>query len=203
MKIAALAALVTLGSAMVMPAKVEMDDIIEAAVARGHGTEEVFFHLSKSCTDEAKAHKAALIEANGALPIKKLLRVAVHDHLVAFTEKEHAPLMAAAEHAGLKCMSFWITNTVYCKDAPVDFIKKIMGEKSIGIKKVNGNKEYSVIDNVEGATMVCRPLCLCLYLSRPRPLLSSSLSLDQVSIKRTCTNRYTGGEVSGHRRGQL
>ena len=153
MKIAAFAALATIGSAMVMPAKVEMDDIIESALKRGSGTEEVFFHLANSCTEEAKAHKASLIEANGALPVKKLLRVAVHDHLVAFTEKEHAPLMAAAEKHGLKCMSFWITNTVYCKDAPVEFIRKIMAEKSMNINKVNGNKEYSVIENVEGATM--------------------------------------------------
>eukprot|EP01046_Picozoa_sp_COSAG06_P074445 COSAG06_NODE_22774_length_713_cov_0.671010_1_plen_59_part_01 len=58
MKIAAFAALATVGSAMVMPAKVEMDDMIESALKRG-GTEDVFFHLSKSCTDEAKAHKAA------------------------------------------------------------------------------------------------------------------------------------------------
>ena len=125
MKIAAFAALATIGSAMVMPAKVEMDDIIESALKRG-GTEDVFFHLSKSCTDEAKAHKAALMEDTGALPVKKLLRVAIHDHLVAFTEQEHAPIMAACEDAGLQCTSFWITNTVFAKDAPVDFIKKVM-----------------------------------------------------------------------------
>ena len=35
MKIAAFAALATLGSAMVMPAKVEMDDMIESALQRG------------------------------------------------------------------------------------------------------------------------------------------------------------------------
>jgi subtilisin family serine protease len=152
MKIAAFAALATIGSAMVMPAKVEMDDMIESALKRG-GTEDVFFHLSKSCTDEAKAHKAALMEDTGALPVKKLLRVAIHDHLVAFTEQEHAPIMAACEDAGLECTSFWITNTVFAKDAPVDFIKKVMAEKKMDIKKVNGNKEYSVIDNVEGASM--------------------------------------------------
>jgi subtilisin family serine protease len=152
MKIAAFAALATIGSAMVMPAKVEMDDMIESALKRG-GTEDVFFHLSKSCTDEAKAHKAALMEDTGALPVKKLLRVAIHDHLVAFTEQEHAPIMAACEDAGLQCTSFWITNTVFAKDAPVDFIKKVMAEKKMDIKKVNGNKEYSVIDNVEGASM--------------------------------------------------
>ena len=151
-KIAAFAALATVGSAMVMPAKVEMDDMIESALKRG-GTEDVFFHLSKSCTDEAKAHKAAMLEQNGALPLKKLLRVAVHDHLVEFTRREHAPIMAACEEAGLKCTSFWITNTVFAKDAPVDFIKKVMGEKKMDVAKVNGNKEYSVIENVEGATM--------------------------------------------------
>jgi len=126
--------------------------MIESALKRG-GTEDVFFHLSKSCTDEAKAHKAALMEDTGALPVKKLLRVAIHDHLVAFTEQEHAPIMAACEDAGLQCTSFWITNTVFAKDAPVDFIKKVMAEKKMDIKKVNGNKEYSVIDNVEGASM--------------------------------------------------
>jgi subtilisin family serine protease len=61
--------------------------------------------------------------------------------------------MAACEEAGLQCTSFWITNTVFAKNAPVDFIKKVMAEKKMDVKKVNGNKEYRVIDNVEGATM--------------------------------------------------
>ena len=151
MKLAALAATIAAASAMVAPPKIEMDDMIEAALKRG-GTEDVFFHLSKTSTDAAKAHKASLIEANGALPVKKLLRVAIHDHLVEFTEREQRPIMEAAEKAGLKATSFWITNTVFVRGAPVDFIRKVMANKRMDVRKVNGNKEYSVIENVEGAT---------------------------------------------------
>ena len=151
MKLAALAATIAAASAMVAPPKIEMDDIIETALKRG-GTEDVFFHLSKTSTDAAKAHKASLIEANGALPVKKLLRVAIHDHLVEFTEREQRPIMEAAEKAGLKATSFWITNTVFVRGAPVDFIRKVMANKRMDVRKVNGNKEYSVIENVEGAT---------------------------------------------------
>ena len=151
MKLAALAATIAAASAMVAPPKIEMDDMIETALKRG-GTEDVFFHLSKTSTDAAKAHKASLMEANGALPVKKLLRVAIHDHLVEFTEREQRPIMEAAEKAGLKATSFWITNTVFVRGAPVDFIRKVMANKRMDVRKVNGNKEYSVIENVEGAT---------------------------------------------------
>ncbi len=60
MKLAALAATIAAASAMVAPPKIEMDDMIETALKRG-GTEDVFFHLSKTSTDAAKAHKASLI----------------------------------------------------------------------------------------------------------------------------------------------
>ena len=54
---------------------------------------EVFFHLSNKCGDHAFKHKAAMLEKNGALPAKALLRVAIHDELVKFTEMEQKEIL--------------------------------------------------------------------------------------------------------------
>jgi hypothetical protein len=145
MKLAASFALLAGASAMVAPA-VETDDIIAAALEQGRTT-EVFFHLAKKCGDAAKAHKADLIEANGELPEKKLLRVSIHDHLVEFTKAEQGPILAMAEERGFECRGFWATNTVYCADATPEFIRHMMTHHQV--RKINGNREYSVIENTE------------------------------------------------------
>jgi subtilisin family serine protease len=117
---------------------------------QGEEPTEVFFHLENTCTDAAKAFKARLLETNGALPVKKLLRVAIHDHLVDFTAKEQKDVLTIAKQEGFEARGFWATNTVYVSDATPAFIRKVMRMK--GVRKINGNKEYSIIENVEGET---------------------------------------------------
>jgi subtilisin family serine protease len=148
MRLATLAAIASYAAASPLPA-VEIDDMIQSALAKNVPT-EIFIHLQNTCTDAAKAFKANLLETNGALPKKKLLRVQIHDHLVEFTAKEQKELLAMAKKEGLEARGFWATNTVYVSDATPAFIKKV---KALGnVRKMNGNKEYSVIQNVEGAT---------------------------------------------------
>eukprot|EP01047_Picozoa_sp_COSAG01_P100411 COSAG01_NODE_30266_length_619_cov_1.078846_1_plen_189_part_01 len=117
---------------------------------QGEEPTEVFFHLENTCTDAAKAFKARLLETNGALPVKKLLRVAIHDHLVDFTAKEQKDILTIAKQEGFEARGFWATNSVYVSDATPTFIRKVMRMK--GVRKINGNKEYSIIENVEGET---------------------------------------------------
>jgi hypothetical protein len=145
MKIAASFALVAGTSAMIAPA-VEMDNMITAALDSGRNT-DVFFHLANKCGDAAKAHKADLLEKNGALPSKKLMRVSIHDHLVKFTKEEQTSLLELGAKNNIECRGFWATNTVYCEDATPAFIKMAMRHKEV--RKMNGNREYSVIDSTE------------------------------------------------------
>jgi len=148
MRIAALFAIVASAMSVPTPA-IEVDHMIASALEQNLET-EIFIHLRKTCTDEAKAHKASLLEANGKLPLKKLLRVAVHDHLVKFTQETQKELLDMAKEAGLKAKGFWATNTVYVSNATPEFIKKVMDMHTV--RKVNGNQEYSIIDNVVGET---------------------------------------------------
>jgi len=145
MKVLGSFAFAATASAMVAPA-VEVDDMIQSALDTERHA-EVFFHLSNKCGDHASAHKAMLLETNGALPAKKLLRVAIHDELVKFTEMEQKEILGMAETEGVECRGFWATNTVYCDNASPEFIRKVMRNKSVA--KVNGNREYSVIDSTE------------------------------------------------------
>eukprot|EP01052_Picozoa_sp_SAG31_P012766 SAG31_NODE_754_length_12324_cov_3.930061_4_plen_501_part_00 len=144
----AIAALAATALAMPTPL-VELDDMVQDAVAQKKSM-DILVHLRNTCTEAAQAHKAHLLETTGKLPPKKLLRVAVHDVLVDFTQKEQAPLLARAQAAGYEAKGFWASNTVYIKMAGPDFIAKLMKDKNV--RKINGNKEYSIIDNVEGAT---------------------------------------------------
>jgi len=128
---------------------VELDDMVQDAVA-AQKSMDVMIHLRNTCTDAAKAHKAHLLETTGKLPAKKMLRVAVHDVLVDFTQKEQAPLLAMAKAAGHEAKGFWVSNTVFVKNASPEFIKKMM--TNADVRKMNGNKAYSIIDNVEGET---------------------------------------------------
>jgi len=145
LKIAASFALVAGTSAMVAPT-VEIDDMTQAALDE-HRTTEVFFHLENKCGDAARQHKADLLESNGELPMKKLLRVSIHDHLVEFTKHEQAPILAKATEQGLECRGFWASNTVYCADATPEFIRETMRQGLV--RKINGNREYSIIDSTE------------------------------------------------------
>eukprot|EP01051_Picozoa_sp_SAG22_P027034 SAG22_NODE_8851_length_626_cov_0.967742_1_plen_155_part_01 len=148
MKLFALAAVVATALAMPTPL-VEVDDMVSDAIAAKMPA-DILVHLRNTCTDAAKAHKAHLLETTGKLPAKKLLRVAIHDVLVEFTQKEQAPLLAAAKKAGYEAKGFWASNTVFIKSASPEFMQKLMKDKNV--RKIGGNKAYSIIDNVEGET---------------------------------------------------
>jgi subtilisin family serine protease len=149
MKIAFLFALAATALAVPNPA-IEVDHMISDALEKNIDT-EIFIHLRETCTEQAKAHKASLIETNGKLPLKKMLRVSIHDHLVKFTKESQKELLDMAKAAGLDARGFWATNTVYVSNATPEFIKKAMAMHTV--RKVNGNQEYSIIDNVVGETM--------------------------------------------------
>lgn len=148
MKFVAAALLAATASALPGPA-VEVDDMVSASLEKNENT-DIFVHLTNTCTDAAKAFKANLLETNGQLPEKKLLRVQIHDHLVEFTQHEQREVLAMAKKAGLEARGFWASNTVYIEDASPAFVRRLMHTKDV--RKVNGNKEYSIIDNVEGET---------------------------------------------------
>ena len=55
-----------------------------------------------------------------------------------------------AKEAGYTAKGYWASNTVYVKSASPAFVRKMM--KVADVRKINGNKAYSIIDNVDGET---------------------------------------------------